>query len=164
MVNQVFSRIKVNVDENIESPLEKRKNGIDFRNNNYNSIEIDRSSENEVDLGISKSPNLKEHNDNDNEKDDQELNGKRDARDSFEEAATFTGSTVELESSDALEFGQWNESHETSEELVKAVEEEMVIFKGPEEFSAEGKILSYVFVEYYIIIALISIEYSLIFI
>ncbi|CAG8455586.1 4613_t:CDS:10 [Racocetra fulgida] len=141
MVNQVFSRIRVNADENIESPLEKRKN-IDFRNNNYNSIEIDRSSENEVDLGIGKSQNLNEHNDNDNEKDAQELNGKRDTRDSFEEAATFTGTTVDLESSDALEFGQWNESHETSEELVKAVEEEMVNFKGPEEFSAEAKILS----------------------
>ncbi|CAG8473492.1 8719_t:CDS:10 [Cetraspora pellucida] len=142
MVNQVFSRIKVNTDENIESPLEKRKNGIDFRNNNYNPIEIDRSSENEVDLGISKNPNLNEYKNNDNEKNGHELNGKRDTRDSFEAVAAFTGSTVELESSDALEFGQWNESNETSEELVKAVEQEMVNFKDPEEFTAKGKILS----------------------
>ncbi|CAG8513048.1 4016_t:CDS:10 [Dentiscutata erythropus] len=145
MVNQVFSRIKVNVDENIESPLEKRKTDIDFKSNNYNSIEIESSSESEVDLGISNSPKLNEHNNNDNEQNDQELNGKRNVRDSFEEAATFTGTTpttVELESSDALEFGQWNESHDSSEEVVKVIEEEMVNFKGPEEFSADGKTLS----------------------
>ncbi|KAF0477927.1 Sec7-domain-containing protein [Gigaspora margarita] len=139
MVNQVFSRIKVNVDENLESPLKKR---IDFKDNNYNSIEIERSSENEVDLGISKSPKLNEHNNNENERHDQELNGKRD---SFEKAAVFTGTTpntVELESSDALEFGQWNESHDSNEDVVKVVEEEMVNFKDPEEFSAEGKTLS----------------------